>query len=99
MINYHSDTTWAGVTDAASEGKWVFAGGQYAGDDVGDLMPWGPNEPGGMTGENCAAFSTNIIAYDIPCHNTYKYIIEFSCPFGQRFNNQGSACIGMYLCV
>ncbi len=85
-----------GLSDAAEEGRWVVSDGPQKGDDVNAELSWQPGEPDGGTGQNCAIHNPNWgwIA-DVSC-STYKcrYVIEFECPFGQRFNDQGSACVG-----
>ncbi len=88
--------TWCGFSDAAVEGKWAVMTGPYIGTDMFELIPWWNGEPNGGTGENCAAFLAVVGGIiDVPCHSILRYIIEFECPFGQRFNDQGTACIGM----
>ena len=99
MYYVHYDPVWLALTDEAIEGTWVFTAGPERGADVTDLVWWaGSGEPNGGTGENCAAHwpgGTHI--GDASCFsNRYKYVVEFECLFGQRFNDQGTACIGMF---
>ena len=96
--NWNQATVWLGYTDAAVEGKWVFAAGPYAGTDVSNFMWWWPGENNGGTAENCAAYGPGSYELgDIPCSHRHRYIIEFACPFGQRFNAQGTACVGSFM--
>ncbi len=92
---FHRDAFWIAVTDSASEGKWIAAAGPNAGTDMFDLLPWRRGEPNGGTGENCAVHAPGYAwIIDTICHQALKYVIEFACPFGQRFNDQGTGCIG-----
>ncbi len=89
------DRFWLATTDVAIEGKWVIGAGPYIGEDISDLLPWEQGEPQGGVSENCAI---HIPGYawvgDIACSMKHKFVIEFECGFGQRFNDQGTACIG-----
>ncbi len=92
------DQVWYAYSDSASEGTWLVTAGPDIGADMSAIIPWEGSEPNGRTGENCAIFwHKQYTALDIGCDATYKYIIEYECPFGQRFNDQGTACIGMCL--
>jgi hypothetical protein len=94
--SFHRDPTWYAFSDAAVEGKWTVMTGPYIGTDMFEMIPWERGEPNGGTGENCVVHAPGYsLAVDVPCHSVYKYIIEFKCLFGQRFNDQGTACIGM----
>ncbi len=96
MYSFHKDYAWFAFSDAAVEGKWAVMVGPNIGTDMFELIPWGAGEPNGGTGENCVVVAPGIAwAVDYPCSQLAKYIIEFKCPFGQRFNDQASACIGM----
>jgi hypothetical protein len=91
---------WLGMTDEFVEGKWVVAAGPNEGTDVSDIMPWWRGEPDGGTSQNCVIHAPGYYwAADVVCSHTYRYVIEFECPFGKRFNNQGTACIGMLFLV
>ncbi len=97
MFTFHTDWTWYAFSDAAVEGKWAVMTGPYIGTDMYESILWEKGEPNGGTSENCVAHQPFYSwAVDVPCHSVYKYIIEFECPFGQRFNDQGTACIGMF---
>ncbi len=96
VYTFHRDVTWYAFSDAAVEGRWAVMVGPYIGTDMFELIPWQRGEPNGGTGENCVVHIPNYSwAADYACHSVFKYIIEFKCPFGQRFNDQGTACIGM----
>ncbi len=96
MFTFHRDYTWYAFSDAAVEGRWAVMTGPYIGTDMFELIPWEKGEPNGGTGENCACIAPgHSWAVDIACSRLLKYIIEFKCPFGQRFNDHGTACIGM----
>jgi hypothetical protein len=96
MYTFHRDWTWYALSDSAVEGRWAVMTGPYIGTDMFELIPWEKGEPNGGTGENCAAVQPGYSwAIDIACGWLLKYIIEFKCSFGQRFNDQGTACIGM----
>ncbi len=97
MSPVHRDPIWLALTDEGIEGKWMFTAGPESGTDVSDLAWWSGGEPNGVTGENCAVhWPGSINLGDASCFNQrLKYIVEFECPFGQRFNDQGTACIGM----
>ncbi len=96
VYTFHRDATWYAFSDAAVEGKWAVMTGPYVGTDMFELIPWPNGEPNGRTSENCVVHVPGSSwAADYPCNSVFKYVIEFKCPFGQRFNDQGTACIGM----
>ncbi len=95
----HNDPHWFGITDATTEGKWIVSAGPNAGADLSDLLIWGQIEPDGGNQQNCAVHYPGYVwAADVPCASQYKYVIEFECPFGKRFNDAGTACIGTLVC-
>jgi hypothetical protein len=47
------DGDWMGLTDAATEGKWLTVHGELA-----PFLPWGTGEPAGGTDKNCARLET-----------------------------------------
>lgn len=92
----HNDPHWLGITDAAVEGKWLVSAGPYVGADLSDLLVWLRDEPNGGTAENCAMHQPGSSwTADTVCTVQRRYVIEYECPFGQRFNDAGTACIGM----
>jgi hypothetical protein len=96
MYAYHSSAVWYAASDAAVEGRWLVTAGPDIGVDMSDLIPWRGGEGGGGTGENCVAVMPGYAwSADVSCQGLAKYIIEYECTFGQRFNDQGTACIGM----
>jgi hypothetical protein len=96
VFSFHRDATWYAFSDAAVEGKWAVMVEPNVGTDMFESMPWQRGEPNGGTTDNCVIHQPSYSwAVDVPCHSVYKYVIEFSCPFGQRFNDQGTACIGI----
>jgi hypothetical protein len=97
MINSNNiQLVWVAISDATVERKWVVTAGPHTGEDYSELVTWQSDEPGGGTGENCASHHpTRHWIADVPCTWSLKAIIEYECPFGQQFNSQGSACIGM----
>jgi hypothetical protein len=102
MSPVHRDPIWLALTDEAVEGKWMFTAGPESGTDVSDLVPWSSGEPNGGTRENCGVhWPGSMNVGDVSClTERLKYIVEFECPFGQRFNDQGTACIGtMIACL
>ncbi len=95
----HRDPIWLALTDEGVEGKWLFTAGPERGVDVSDLAWWSGGEPNGGTGENCAVhWPGSVNLGDVSCFNhRLRFVIEYECPFGQRFNDQGSGCIGKSL--
>ena len=94
---FHNDIVWLGVSDATTESKWLATAGPYAGSDMSELIYWHNAEPGGGTSKNCAGINNDYRASTSSCTGTVmKYVVEFACPFGKRFNDQGTACIGEY---
>jgi hypothetical protein len=90
---------WLAFTDVAVEGKYVIAAGPNARTDVSDIIPWEKGEPNGGRNENCAVYAPNYAwSADIACSLKAHYAIEYECPFGQRFNDFGTACIGTLFC-
>ena len=86
---------WLGFTDKAVEGKYLIAAGPNAGTDASDVVAWQLGEQSGGTNDNCVMYVAGYTWYaDMPCSSTSAYVIEYECPFGQRFNDQGTACIG-----
>ncbi len=86
---------WLGFTDSASEGKYLIAAGPNAGTDASEIIPWEKGEPNGGMQANCVVVSFGYSwSTDIPCGEFKVDTIEYECPFGQRFNDQGTACIG-----
>jgi hypothetical protein len=98
MYPIHRDGIWLALTDEAIEGKWVFTAGLENGADVTDLVWWSGGEPNGGTTENCAShWPGNMHLGDVSCvGHRLRFVIEYECPFGQRFNDQRSACIGVF---
>jgi hypothetical protein len=87
---------WLGFTDSAQENVWTVAAGPYAGQDVSDMMWWWPGEPQGGRSENCVVYYPHVAEFgDFGCGANVRFAIEFECPIGQQFNNQGTACVGM----
>ncbi|XP_066267584.1 uncharacterized protein [Branchiostoma lanceolatum] len=76
------ETRWIGLTDAASEGQWVFQDGQTL--ESTGYSNWDGTEPDGGTGENCAALSrtTGSPWVDVKCNSDRKLIcqIDPGCP-------------------
>ncbi len=94
-----TQSVWFAASDVKKEGTWIITADPYPyqGTDMSELIQWGVGEPNGNIGENCVAIqSTTYRAHDYSCANFVRhfYIIEFECPFGKRFNDQGTACIG-----
>jgi hypothetical protein len=95
MSSVHKNRAWFAVSDAAVEGKWLVTAGPHVGTDVSRMIPWRDSEPDGGYWENCAViWPDRLWAADWGCSSVWNYVIEFECPFGQRFNDQGTACIG-----
>ncbi len=98
VIPVTKQNVWIGFSDEAVEGTFVIAAGPNAGVDASEIISWGNNEPNGDRQENCVVSSPNFKwAVDAGCAFTAFYVIEYECPFGKRFNNQGTACIGTFL--
>ena len=92
----HRKPIWFGITDEASEGAWVYTAGPGKGARANNILWWSPREPGGGTGENCAVYYPGqwwLADFSCTAHS-FGYVIEFECPLGQRFNSQGTSCIG-----
>ena len=94
---FHSDGVWIAVSDTDTEGQWIATAGPYNGTDLSDLIYWRNSEPGGGIVENCVVIDDTYQARDYVCADTNsKYIVEFECSRGKRFNDQGTACVGMH---
>ncbi|XP_052782378.1 perlucin-like [Mya arenaria] len=68
---------WIGLEDKAVEGEWMWASSRTM------LEPdaytnWGPNEPNGVSSENCVFYhpSSNSYWADAACTRAQKYICE-----------------------
>ena len=98
VIPVTKQNVWLGFSDEAVEGTFVIAAGPNAGVDASEIISWGNDEPNGDRQENCVVSSPNYKwAVDATCFSPTFYVIEYECPFGKRFNNQGTACIGTFL--
>jgi hypothetical protein len=98
VIPVTEGNVWLGFSDEAVEGTFVIAAGPNAGADASEIISWDGDEPNGDRQENCVVSSPNFKwAVDAGCAFTAFYVIEYECPFGKRFNNQGTACIGIFL--
>ncbi|XP_066274309.1 uncharacterized protein [Branchiostoma lanceolatum] len=77
--NLHRASSWVGLTDANSEGRWVFEDGQTL--KSSGYANWGRREPNNADGnEDCAeVLSTRSLWNDVPCNSTK----EFTCQIGQ----------------
>jgi hypothetical protein len=99
MYPVHKDSVWMGVSDAQTEGIWLASSGPNVAVDFTDLLAWYSPQPNGGTAANCVIHSPGVdYLNDVACSESYKLVIEFECSFGQRFNDQGSACIGKSSC-
>jgi hypothetical protein len=90
---------WIAISDAMSEGKWVFDHGPDKGLPAEGTIWWRNSEPDGGTRENCANMYTNnkqYIVEDISCDAERQAIIEFECEAGQMFNPSWTACVGAF---
>ncbi len=96
---FRSDRVLCAISDTVAEGNWVVTAGPHIGTDMSALMVWWWNEPNGGTAENCVIAWSAISSFiDVPCTDSNLYVVEYECPFGQRFNDQGTACIGLFYC-
>jgi hypothetical protein len=94
--SFNGDYVWLALSDSAVEGKWIITAGPEQGTDVSDLLWWYFGNPNGGLTESCAVHWPGYDGIgDASCGNRFRYVIEYECPFGQRFNDQGTACIGM----
>ncbi|CAH1224628.1 ADAMTS9 [Branchiostoma lanceolatum] len=79
ISNLHRASSWLGLTDANSEGRWVFEDGQTL--KSSGFANWGRHEPNNADGnEDCAeVLSTRSLWNDVPCNSTKG----FTCQIGQ----------------
>jgi hypothetical protein len=86
--------TWAGLTDAAVEGTWVWSNGEpYA------RTNWASGEPNNASNEDCVEIPTTLKWNDVPCTNTRPYVCEApatfadaTCPPGYKFHPKAMKC-------
>jgi hypothetical protein len=98
----NDNVMWLALTDATSEGTWVFDHGPEKGQAATGMLWWGGSEPNGGTGENCAYIMDSFSLTDIACSREFAFVVEFECPTGQyltfEFSSSGS-CVGMFVCL
>jgi hypothetical protein len=87
---------WIDLSYDSGSGKWLFNSGPMAKTDLAGLLPWFSGVPiANPNDAKCVLAGRQPPAiYNLPCSTLFTYIVEFECPFGQRFNDQGTACIG-----
>ncbi len=97
---------WLAISDAASEGNWVYDHGPEQGAPALALLWWNLQQPLGGTSNNCARMSRSLSRIRflyaleaLPCSSEAPFVVEFECPInGQHisyeFNSEGT-CVGM----
>ncbi|XP_035665050.1 C-type mannose receptor 2-like [Branchiostoma floridae] len=81
-----SGPRWIGLTDANSEGQWVFADGQTLAS--AGYNNWRSGEPNNAGNEDCVeVIDTGHDWYDVPCERPMGFVCQLACPAGYvRFN-------------
>ncbi len=96
VIQTFQTGSWIDLSYDSGSGKWLFNSGPMAKTDLAGLLPWLTSVPNDdPNNAKCVLTQITQVIYNYPCSLLYTYIVEFECPFGQRFNDQGTACIGV----
>jgi hypothetical protein len=78
LTNQFSGNTWVGLTDAATEGSfvWVTAEPTHGFPILGQRPPWDAGDPDGGAAENCVRFKNTFDFEDKSCGELNSYVCE-----------------------
>ncbi len=104
---YPNKDGWVGLTDALTEGTFVFQGGPESGQVATNIFPstntgwnltwFGENPDNWANNEDCVELWGGYAQFnDVDCYSTTTYFVEFDCP-GVLIPSAQGGCTSTYL--